>query len=311
MWKQFIKDYFNFSKKERVAVLLLLAAIILVVLLPYIWLRKQNFIAAQQEEAINLKKQLAQLNTAPAGYNAHEPEHAYARYASNPILPAASKSEFYFDPNTLAANDWKRLGIPDKTVQTIQHYLAKGGRFRQPEDLGKIYGIRKNDYDRLVAYVQIEPVRDVPAATQQNATQNLFTKKTPVLVNINTADSSAWIALPGIGSKLAARIINFRQKLGGFYTVDQVAETFGLPDSVFQKIKSSLQNTPGSIQTININTADAHTLKSHPYIKWPLANAIVQYRHQHGLYKSVTDLLEIATLTPEQFYQVKPYLVIE
>ena len=61
------------------------------------------------------------------------------------------------------------------------------------------------------------------------------------MVNINTADTSAFIALPGIGNKLALRIVNFRDKLGGFYSIDQIGETYGLPDSVFRKIKPILK----------------------------------------------------------------------
>jgi competence ComEA-like helix-hairpin-helix protein len=56
------------------------------------------------------------------------------------------------------------------------------------------------------------------------------------MVDINTADTTTWIALPGIGSKLSQRIVNFREKLGGFYKVEQVGETFGLADSTFKRL---------------------------------------------------------------------------
>ena len=61
------------------------------------------------------------------------------------------------------------------------------------------------------------------------------------IIDVNTADTSAFISLPGIGSKLAARIVTFREKLGGFYSVEQIGETYGLPDSTFQKIKQWLK----------------------------------------------------------------------
>jgi competence protein ComEA len=64
--------------------------------------------------------------------------------------------------------------------------------------------------------------------------------KTYSTININAADTSAFSTLPGIGSKLANRIITFREKLGGFYSANQVAEVYGLPDSTFLKIKPYL-----------------------------------------------------------------------
>jgi len=113
--------------------------------------------------------------------------------------------------------------------------------------------------------------------------------------------------LPGIGSKLAARIVNFRDKLGGFYSVDQVGETYGLADSTFQKIKGSLQLS-GSVKKFNINTATKDELKIHPYIKWNLANAIVEYRNQHGAFKSLDELKNIVLIDEVTFEKIVHYL---
>ena len=115
------------------------------------------------------------------------------------------------------------------------------------------------------------------------------------------------IALPGIGSKLAARIINFRNKLGGFYSVEQIGETFGLQDSVFQKIKGWLI-VDGTVQKININSATKEELGKHPYIRWNLANAIVAYRNQHGDFKSLNELKNIAVIDEATFEKIVHYL---
>jgi competence ComEA-like helix-hairpin-helix protein len=135
-------------------------------------------------------------------------------------------------------------------------------------------------------------------------------KAPPPIIDINQADTAAFISLPGIGSKLANRIVNFRQKLGGFYSVQQVGETFGLPDSTFQLIQPRLQCGPAVLQKLNINTADANTLKQHPYIRWNIANAIVQYRQQHGLFHAVEDLQQIVLITPELYNKIAGYLTV-
>jgi DNA uptake protein ComE-like DNA-binding protein len=130
------------------------------------------------------------------------------------------------------------------------------------------------------------------------------------VIEVNSADTSALISLPGIGSKLAMRIINFRDKLGGFASVNQVGETYGLPDSTFQKIKSRLECNGNSVRKLNINTVDINTLKTHPYIKWNIANAIVNYRQQHGNYRSLDDLKKIVIIDTETFNKIAPYLTL-
>ncbi|MEJ7684007.1 MAG: helix-hairpin-helix domain-containing protein [Segetibacter sp.] len=127
---------------------------------------------------------------------------------------------------------------------------------------------------------------------------------------MNTADTSALISLPGIGSKLAARIVNFREKLGGFSSVNQLGETYGIPDSTFQKIKPQLQCNHPALKTININTADINVLRAHPYLRWNIANAIINYRQQHGNYKSVEDIRKIDLITDDLYNKIAPYLVI-
>ncbi|HMK26573.1 MAG TPA: helix-hairpin-helix domain-containing protein, partial [Chitinophagaceae bacterium] len=137
-----------------------------------------------------------------------------------------------------------------------------------------------------------------------------YTPRYPV-IDINSADTTALIALPGIGSKLAARIINFRDKLGGFYSVTQVGETFGLPDSTFQKIKQYLKLENTSTRKININTATVDELKAHPYIRWSLANPIVAYRNEHGPFSKVEDIKKVMAVTDEIYNKIAPYLAVQ
>lgn len=287
------KAYFSFTRKERTGILMLVLLIGISTALPFLLSKP----AVPEKEALDAcrakQAELAQLtdDTLPVH---DEP------------VPKQPVMLFKFDPNTISGAAWKKLGVPGRSIRTIQNYLSKGGRFRKPADLQRIYGFKKEDYTRLAPYIRI------PADTMPyNRPVKKYDKPARQFININTADTTAWMALPGIGSKLASRIVHFREKLGGFYTVDQIGETYGLTDSTFQLIKPRLQCAPGAIQKININTADVSTLKQHPYIKWPLANAIVQYRQQHGAFRSVEDLQQIAVVTPEWYHKIAAYLVVE
>jgi len=218
---------------------------------------------------------------------------------------------FYFDPNTITAADWQRLGVRDKTIGTIEKYLAKGGHFYKPEDMGKIWGLHPDEVQRLLPYVQIAAKENAYPQKNYEAKSYEPSRKSFPIIDINTADTTALIALPGIGSKLAQRIIAFREKLGGFYAVAQLAETFGLPDSTFQKIKPRLMVDAALIKQVNINTATLEEMKSHPYIRYTIANAIVQYRTQHGHFATIADVKKIMIVTEELFTKAAPYLTVE
>lgn len=314
MWKHFLLAYFNFSKKERTGIIALLISIIFLMLLPFLFpffKKKKAYDKREFEKEVAFLKSI---ETTPAkGYQ----KDSAAAYVQDYDLPAENnysnvkhKEEFYFDPNTLSEAGWQRLGIRDKTIATIKKYISKGGKFYKPEDLKKIWGIAPQDAQRLMPYVKIEQQQTLAYATTAFAPSEKkpFVRK-EIIVDINDADTTAFIALPGIGSKLAQRIINFRIKLGGFYSVNQVSETFGLPDSTFKKIQKQLTYHNAAIQKININTASLDVLKTHPYIRYNLANAIVQYRTQHGTFNSIADLKKIVMVTDSLYNKVAPYLV--
>jgi competence protein ComEA len=318
MFKKFVKDYLRFTKKDRVGVLTLVTLIIIVALLPYVWPVKKP-LPASPEEIAALRHEAAQLNSQSAKKEMPGGDAFSENLPATEHFAKQKPVYFYFDPNTLDAAGWKRLGLRDKTISTIQHYLDKGGAFKKPEDLGRIYGLFKDDYERLLPWIQIKKEHAAPADNSTPAYANTYQPAhTPAnqvkrflaatVVDINTADTSAFIALPGIGSRLATRIVNFRDKLGGFYSVEQVAETYGLPDSTFTHIRPLLQCNQPAILQVNINTADANTLKQHPYIRWNLANRMVQYRVQHGPFSSLDDLLRLEGITPELLEKIKPYL---
>ena len=107
------------------------------------------------------------------------------------------------------------------------------------------------------------------------------------------------------------RILAFRDKLGGFYKVEQIGETFGLPDSTFQKIKPRFSISNTSIHQININTATLDEMKVHPYLRYAIANAIMQYRVQHGNYAAVEDIKKIMLITEDIFNKAAPYLKVD
>lgn len=297
------KEWFVFTKKERTGIIVLVSLILAATCLPRFFSAVTEIPDKTLTRQIDKDLLLVQGNTdsLAAARNSRDESPQMTQYD----LPAEKKplTFFEFDPNTLSVEGWRKLGLRDRSIQIIRKYLSRGGKFREPGDLKKIYGLSKEMAARLIPYVRIQ----LPKQTYEPRPRPEYK---PSIIEINTADTAALIALPGIGSKLARRIISFRDKLGGFYSVEQVKETYGLPDSTFQIIRARLHIT-AAIKTINVNTAKPEHLSSHPYIGRNLANAIVRYREQHGPYSNIEDIKQIVLVTPEIFQKIVYYLAVQ
>lgn len=317
--RKWVKEYFTFSQKERRAVIILAICATLFALLPTMF----PFLVKNDLQLVNnpeTEKELAQLKTIPVNadqsFGDESNDQLYQPKSNFSKLQEWKGSLFYFDPNTASESDWQKLGLRDKTIKTIINYRSKGGKFRQAEDLGKIYGLHQDELQRLLPFVKIAEAES--GFTSENHTSDVtspaksaFSKTTAVVVDINSADTTAFKMLYGIGSKLSQRIINFRSKLGGFVSVEQVAETYGLPDSTYQKIKDQLRVNPSNVKKIDLNTASIDELKAHPYIKFAIANAIIQYRNEHGRFQTVSELQKLGAVDEAVFRKISPYLTVE
>jgi len=320
-WKEIVTDYLTFTRKEQIGIITILLIIIISIFLPafYSYHHGTNreipdttwMVAVRKLEQRHASNEKNISNGNEDNITAYQYDRSKSNYYNN--KPAGEL--FYFDPNSLSKSGWQKLGLRDKTIGIIQNYLAKGGHFKSPEDLQRIYGLHKDDYERLAPYVKIETLSAKNINNAFTETRNFAGNKTDfrntlryASIDINAADTADFINLPGIGSKLATRIVNFRNKLGGFYTIEQVKETFGLPDSTFQKVKQYLKLENSSIRKININTASIDELKAHPYIRYNIANPIIAYRNEHGSFSSIEDLKKIMIVTDEVYQKIAPYL---
>ncbi len=296
-WKEVLKEYFSFSRRDRIGILVLFVLILTVYFLPRFYRKKDVLPPEESRVLAGLADSL----------DKKRPRSFDEEITSTPFAPGNSPGELFpFNPNTLSVEGWQRLGLSLKTSQTIEKYRNKGGRFYKAEDLQKIWGLPNGFYERAKPFIRIENAEP----KNYNPPERKKTERTISEIDINSADSLQWLDLPGIGSKLSSRIMMFRERLGGFYKIDQLSEVYGLPDSTFQKIKPFLK-VDGEIRKINLNTATIEELKTHPYIKWKLASAIVEYRKQHGDFKNIESLKNIMLVDEVLFEKIKNYLTVE
>ena len=234
------KEWFVFTKRDRNAAIILLSLIMLIILLPYVLPAYKLEICIDKD----LQEQLDQYREDHPPVN----NQSYYSAVTDTAVADTTKHElFFFDPNTLSEEGFITLGLPQKVTHTLVNYRNKGGYFKTPEDIRKIYGLSKADADRLIPFIRIA------ASNKKQKEQAKYEQPVPNTqshqykkININTATAEDWKAFPGIGDAIGNRIIKFRSSIGGFKSIDQVGKTYGLSDSVFQAIKPYLYITDSS-----------------------------------------------------------------
>ncbi len=317
MQKRTNNKYLHFTSKERNGIISLLLIILILAVTPVIYplifkekkFKDSNF----QNELAGLEiKQTENTKRNFSKKMDNENEQHYYSGSKNKFENKTVKGElFYFDPNTISTEEWRKLGLKEKTIATINKFISKGGKFRQAEDIKKIWGLHEEEVKRLIPFVKIADNNFSGQFKKPETIKEYGQKRSIEKVDINLADSASLTQLPGIGPRLSVRIINFRDKLGGFYSIDQVGETFGLPDSVFQKIKTYLVLNNKNLRQININSAGIEEFKLHPYIRYNLGNLIMQYRQQHGSFTAVSDIKKIMMVKEDIYDKVLPYLSVQ
>lgn len=300
--KRILKDYFTFSRKERTAVIILLLLIIVFIATPSLYRVKQ------EKPVIN--KALADfIAQSSAANQPNDSIEEGSQLVSPEITHTVSpRPLFSFDPNTLSPKGWKKLGLTDRHIRTILNYRGKGGRFRLPEDIRKIWGIPKETAEQLVPYVQIAETATKGFVYWKKEEKN--PPKHPVMIDINTASAEEWQSLPGINGFLAERIVKYRERAGGFATAEQVKKTYGISDSVFALIGPYLQTDPSTTPKTDLNTANFYELKNKAGIPEPVARAILIYRRQYGPFRSVADLKKIVFINDSLFQKLSGTLKV-
>jgi len=308
--------YFGFSRTELYGILTLMALVSLLWASPYVyqfWVKDTGTIADAGLVAIREFHASRLLADADSEIGTPVAEERY--------LPATAVEYFEFDPNGLPIVDWKRLGLSERQISVIKNYEAKGGRFRKPVDLRRIYSISDADYARLAPYIRIapsEPARrtdtppvEAPASRAQDG-EDVATVApgTVISLDLNRADSLALQELPGIGPVFASRIVRFRDRLGGFHDKRQLLEVYGLDLERYNGLETQVYVDAAIVSRININTASYQELVAHPFISSKQANAVIQYRHQHGPFDSVEALLEIVIIDEDFLRKIAPYLKV-
>lgn len=298
MWK----DFFYYTKSERRVILLLLA---IALLLLGIWAVMEYLrpveVPVTLSESEEIDSFLANLEEQEKIRKSHTPKNEI----SVVLQP--------FDPNTADSVLLRQLGLPVYIVRNILKYRAKGGVFRSPESFSHIYGLKEEVYQKLKPYITIAPLVSVSHVRTDTFRQLKDTipyipkYEEGTIVDLNKADTSILKRIPGIGSTLARMIVVYRQRLGGFYDVSQLQEV----PHVGVELNKWFVVTPAGLHKIQVNSASLDKLRSHPYMDFYKAKAIMEYRRKRGKIKGLSQLSMFEEFTEKDLKRLSPYLTFE
>lgn len=225
---------------------------------------------------------------------------------------------FPFDPNTADSTQLLRLGLQLWQVRNIYRYRAAGGVYRQPRDFAQLYGLTVKQYRQLEPYIRIQeeykPAADYyahePVGEQRDTTVQYPVKlQFGECIVLNNADTTTLRKVPGIGSYFARKIVEYRERLGGYYRVQQLLEINDFPETAVSFFIIPDSTLPS--RKLNINHLSLNELKRHPYINFYQARAITDYRRLHGRIESLQQLKLIRDFTPEAIERLEPYVEYE
>ena len=287
MWK----DFFYYSRSERRAVYVLLVLIAL--LLGGIWMLPEPELPMEVQvskvDSLSIKKSRQEFSPKRKSYQLKN-----------------------FNPNVADSVELASLGIPPYIVRNILKYRQRGGRFVTAEFFSRIYGLSEEKFNELKPYIQIpkvvvknNPKKDSDSVFKPvRVKEKVFKYPKGTLVDVNLADTTELKKIPGIGSGIAKAIVSYRNRLGGFYSLEQLNEIEWFSSALMEWFKLEKP----SVHQLNINEAGLDKLRAHPYLNFYQAKAIIEHRKKRGPIKNLSQLSLYEEFTEKDLKRLSAYI---
>jgi competence protein ComEA len=291
-----VKSPFYISKKSRRGLTVLFFLAFFIVLIPRLYV---HFLKV---DTVLIKKPLIKVETKTNNSKSKENKKKYSKKKKK-LVYRSPKGKF--DPNEYTHEDWMYLGLSEKQTNVIMRFLNH--KIYTNEALKKIYVLPDTVY-HLIKDSTVYPAQIF------DEKETFVNKKTPSItkfLELNTVDSIELISINGIGPFYASQIINYRNKLGGFYKREQLMEIWKMKEETYQILMESLIIDTSTLQKVHLNTVSFEKLKNHPYLSYSQANSIVKMRTQLGRFDSISSIKKSKLINDDTFLRVRPYLSLD
>lgn len=287
-----IKSYFKFSRGQRSGIFLFFG-IIIVLQLAYFFTDFSSLskISPEKEKWLSLQSEIDSMKQQKRDY-----------------VPKI----YPFNPNFITDYKGYKLGM---SVAEIDRLLAfrKGNKYvNSPKEFQNVTKISDSLLNVISPYFKFPDwVNNKKGFKDYKKYPNTaFAKKEKiVIIDINQASQEDLIKIYGIGEAISLRILKFKESLGGFVSMEQMKDVWGLSDEVIENLNSHFKILAlPNLKKIDINNASIKELSQFPYFKYPLSKNIVTYRSMNGDIKNIDDLTKIKGLSIDKANIIALYL---
>lgn len=288
-----IKSFFNFSKDQRKGILLLFLIIVgLQVGYCFIDFNLKEEQSPEEQNWLSLQTKIDALKT-----KKHE--------AGYKIYP--------YNPNFITDFKGYKLGMKVDEIDKLLAFRKQGKFVNSPEEFQKVTGISDSLLNEISPYFKFPDWVNKNNRQYSNSHSHSNWKEYPKkeainILDINQATKEDLMKVYGIGDAISDRILNQKEVLGGFVSMDQMNEIWGLSPEVLANLQKYFRiNSFPKVKKININNASIKELGQFSYFKYPISKNIVTYRSMNGDLK-IEDLANIKGFPVEKIKIIALYL---
>lgn len=295
-----LKEYFSFTRRETRALLFVIIILFLSIIYRiWVGIRVPEVLILSDEE----KAEIVNFITS------FEKNDQIDQGNPAKVIKTEASELRPFNPQTVKINDLKQMGVNDFIAGNIVKYREAGGKFVEAEDLRKIYGVDETLFKRLKPYIVIpvEPKDLISETTDSISSEKTLAKKATIIIEINSAKFRDFMLLEGMDARLAGRIIKYRELTGGFYSLDQLKEVYGMRDSVVNMLAQHIVIDQSQIRKYHLNSVTFKELLQHPYLSKPQVQNIFSLKNYYGDSLSFVHIEKNRILDDSTMARIRPY----
>jgi competence protein ComEA len=254
------KTHFELDRRQARIHVVLLWLTMLVLCSPVFTYYTYPLLLAQEEHRLRIDTSFRDHEPAPL------PEYKEQQVAFQKPIPAFTEQ------------DWIKVGLPAALAKRIVKYQSTGARLNTLQDLSKIYGMHQEQLETIRPFVL-----EQKQTSSNQAHAPIKAKAAEVIApfDINQADTTSLMALPGIGPAYARRIIQYRTLLKGYVSTSQFKEVYGLSEFALEILEKYTFVTPQALASLKDCTYN--TLNEHLYLSSQDARYVMQEMKKNTL----------------------------